>query len=150
MHGDTFKNDSDSETEVRWWAKGGTLMGESPDRVAFFRRIMEEAPVTEMAPELVSLSGLAVPDTIPDKNSNELIEQLNNNIYTLAKEGEYYLTYAADSAQSIELNLSGTKDYTLEVIDTWNMTVDSAKVVKPGKFLFETEIPFTALRLIAN
>jgi hypothetical protein len=60
------------------------------------------------------------------------------------------LTYAADSAQSIELNLSGTKDYTLEVIDTWNMTVDSAKVVKPGKFLFETEIPFTALRLIAN
>ncbi|WP_416865743.1 MAG: DUF5060 domain-containing protein [Imperialibacter sp.] len=150
MHGDTFKNDSDSETEVRWWAKGGTLMGDSPDRIAFFRRIMEEAPVTEMTPELVSLSGLAVPDTIPDKNSNELIEQLNNNIYTLAKEGEYYLTYAADSAQSIELNLVGTKDYTLEVIDTWNMTIDPPKVVKPGKFLFETEIPFTALRLISN
>lgn len=149
-HGDTFKNDSDDETEVRWWAKGGTLMGESPERIAFFKSIMEEAPVTEMTPELVSLSGLPVPDTIPDSNPGTLIEELNNNIYTLFKEGEYYLTYTADSAQTIELNLGGSKDYTLEVIDTWNMKIVSEEVVGSGKFQFETEMPFTALRLVSK
>ena len=70
---------------------------------------MEEAPVIEMTPELVSLSGLAVPDTIPDRNDGTLIEKLNNNIYTFFKEGEYYLAYTTDSAQTIELNLGGDK-----------------------------------------
>ncbi len=149
-HGDTFKNDADEETEVRWWAKGGTLMGESPERIAFFKRVMEEAPVKEMKPALVSLSGLAVPANIPDKNDGTLIEALNNNIYTLFKEGEYYLTYTADSAQTIELNLGGTKDYSLEVIDTWNMKIMNEGVAEPGKFQYETKRPFTALRLVAK
>jgi hypothetical protein len=34
-HGDTFKNSSDDSTEVRWWAKGGLLVGESPQRIHF-------------------------------------------------------------------------------------------------------------------
>ncbi len=96
MHSDTYRNDTDTETEVRWWAKGGRLMGESSKRITFFRSIMEQAPVKEMKPGLVSLSGLAVPDTIPDKNAGDLIEKLNRNIYTLSKEGEYYLTYTTD------------------------------------------------------
>ncbi len=79
-----------------------------------------------------------------------LIEELNNNIYTLFKEGEYYLTYTADSAQTIELNLPGTKGYNLEVIDTWNMKIVSEEVIGSGKFQYETKMPFTALRLIAK
>jgi hypothetical protein len=35
-HGDTFRNDADVATEVRWWAKGGTLMGQSPERIRYF------------------------------------------------------------------------------------------------------------------
>jgi hypothetical protein len=150
MHADTYKNDSDNETEVRWWAKGGTLMGESPERIAFFKRIMEEAPVKDMTPELVSLSELAVPDTIPDKNDGALIAQLNNNIYTLFKESEYYLTYTTDSARTIELNLPGTSGYNLEVIDTWNMEIVSEEVIGSGKFQYETKMPFTTLRFIAK
>ena len=150
MHSDTYKNNADNETEVRWWAKGGTLVGESPKRIAFFRKIMEEAPVKEMTPQIVFLSGLPVPENIPDKSDGELIEKLNNNIYTLYKERKYYLTYTADAAQTIELNLGGTKEYTLEVIDTWNMKTVNKKVVKPGKFQYKTEMPFTALRVIAN
>ena len=149
-HGDTFKNDADDETEVRWWAKGGNLMGDSPERIAFFRQIMEEAPITEMTPELVSLSGLTVPESIPDRGSRDLIEILNNNIYILSKDGHYYLTYTADSAQTIELNLMGTKDYSLEVIDTWNMKIKSQKIVNPGEFKYKTEVPFTVLRFISN
>ncbi|WP_346854568.1 DUF5060 domain-containing protein [uncultured Draconibacterium sp.] len=150
VHGETFKNNSDDKTEVRWWAKGGTLMGESPERIAFFKKIMEAAPVNEMIPKLVSLSGLPVPENIPDKNDGKLVEELNNNIYTLCKEGEYYLTYTTDSARTIDLNLGGTKDYSLEVIDTWNMKTVSQKVVSPGKFQYKTKIPNTILRLVAK
>jgi hypothetical protein len=150
MHSDTYRNDSDSTTEVRWWAKGGTLMGQSPERIAFFKSVMEEAPVKDMSPELISLSGLAVPDTIPDRDAGALIEELNRNIYTLSKEGEYYITYTTDSAQSIQLNLPGTKDYNLEVIDTWNMKIVSQEKVSPGKFQYETKMPFTALRIISK
>ena len=149
-HGDTYRNDADQETEVRWWAKGGKLVGESPARIAFFKKIMEEAPVSEMTPKLVSLSGLPIPDTIPDRNSSTLIEQLNHNIYILSKEDEYYLAYTADTAQTIELNLGGSKEFTLEVIDTWNMSVVAEKAVGNGKFHYETEMPFTALRITAR
>lgn len=150
MHSETYKNDSDSETEVRWWAKGGTLMGDSPERIAFFKGIMEEAPVKEMTPQLVSLSGLAVPDTIPDRDAGDLIEALNRNIYTLSKEGEYYLTNTSDSAQKIEMNLPGEKEYSLEVIDAWNMKIVAEEVIPSGKFEYKTKMPFTALRIRAR
>ena len=135
MHGDTYKNDSDDETEVRWWAKGGTLMGESPERIAFFKKIMEEAPVTEMIPELID---------------NGDAGNRNNNIYIFSKKDEYYLAYVADSVQTIELNLTGEKDYTLEIIDTWNMKIISEEIVGSGVFKFKTQKPFTALRLISK
>ncbi|MEQ8338555.1 MAG: DUF5060 domain-containing protein [Cyclobacteriaceae bacterium] len=149
-HGDTFSNDSDAETEVRWWAKGGTLMGESPQRISYFRSIIEEAPVTEMTPQLESLTGLQVPDTIPDRGSGDLIEELNRNIYSFSKSGEYYLAYVKDSAQTIKLELPGTRDYDLEVIDTWNMKAVSQEVVSSGAFQYVTKTPFTCLRLVSK
>ncbi len=39
-HGETYLVDD----HQLWWAKGGTLRGESPARIAFLRRIMEESP----------------------------------------------------------------------------------------------------------
>lgn len=149
-HGDTFRNDSDDETEVRWWAKGGTLMGKSPERISFFKKIMEEAPVKEMSPKTISLSGLAIPDNIPDKDAGTLINQLNNNIYTFSKEGHYYLAYSAESGQKVEIELTGTKEYSVEILDTWNMKVVSSQTVKPGKFTYKTETPYTAVRLVAQ
>lgn len=149
-HGDTFKNDSDAETEVRWWAKGGTLMGQSPDRIAFFKKIMEEAPVNEMSPARTPLSDNAVPDHIPDKNDGKLITALNNSIYTFSKAGAHYLAYTEDAGRTIKLDLAGDQPFSLQVIDTWNMKIIGEKTVEPGKFNFETKIPFTALRLIST
>ena len=134
MHGEVFKNDSDGESEVRWWAKGGRLMGESPERIAFFKKIIEEAPLTEMLPELAD-------------NGNA--EYLNNNIYTLSKKGDYYLSYVADSAQTIKIYLEGEADYSLQVIDTWNMVTVAEENVGSGNFSYKTKMPFTALRLIS-
>ena len=134
-HGDTFENDADEETEVRWWAKGGTLVGESPERIAFFKKVMEEAPVTEMVPTLTD-------------NGNA--ENITDNIYHFSKEGEYYLAYLADSAQTVEVDLAGKADYTLQVIDTWNMKTVDEETVSAGNFEYETKLPYTALRLISE
>jgi hypothetical protein len=132
-HGDTFKNDSDDGNEVRWWGKGGTLMGQSPERIQFFRNIMEQAPVHEMTPQLID-------------NGNP--DNINSNIYLFWKEGEYILAYTAKVGQSIELNLPENKEFNMEVIDTWNMKIVDQKIITSGKFKFETEIPYTAIRLV--
>ncbi|MFC4870968.1 DUF5060 domain-containing protein [Negadavirga shengliensis] len=134
-HGDTYRNDSDNETEVRWWAKGGTLPGESSDRIAYFKSIMEEMPVHEMAPSFY-----------PAGDEKEL----NQNVYVLSKAGEIYLAYIAEPGQTVDLDLTGTEPYSLDAIDTWNMAIMESTVVNPGKFTFTATRPYTALRLWAK
>jgi hypothetical protein len=51
-HGDTFDNHPADSVETRWWGKGGKLMGTSPPRIAYFRSVMEKAPVKDMVPVL--------------------------------------------------------------------------------------------------
>ena len=149
-HGETYQNSSDPDTEVRWWAKGGTLLGNSSDRIAFFRQIMEEAPVSEMKPQLMRLSDERVSENVPDKNFKDLVARLNHNIYTLSKAGEYYLVYSKDSGQKIELFLAGDQNYDLQVIDTWNMKIVSETTVKPGAFEYISQIPYMAMRLVSK
>ncbi len=131
-HGDTYQNSADDSTEVRWWAKGGYLVGESPERIRFFRSVMEEAPVTEMTPGIID---------------NGDPENLNDNVYLFSKKGEFYLAYVADSGQNMEINLGGDAPYNMDVIDTWNMEVVDQRSVEPGMLNFTTELPYTALRL---
>ena len=133
-HGETLKNDSDT-SEVRWWAKGGTLMGESPERILFFKSIMETAPVKEMIPEL-------------QESGNPQI--LNNNVYLFSKPEEFYLAYVANKNETINVKLQGEKNYDLEIIDTWNMIVLDKKSINPGSFQYTTSIPFTALKIYRN
>lgn len=132
-HGDTYKNDSDQETEVRWWAKGGTLMGKSPERIAFFKRIMEKLPVTEMDPKL-----------IPGEDPKELMK----NQYHFSKQGNTYLVYAPAANQEIVLDLSGGGTYTLQVLDTWGMEIKEEKSIDAGEFRFTTSDSYTAVRIV--
>ena len=131
MHGETFLNDSDN-AEVRWWAKGGTLMGESPERIAFFKSIMEQAPVNEMTPTLFDNGDPA---------------NLEKNIYVFSKPGEYYLAYMANAGETIQIELPGNQEYKLEIIDTWNNKIAEQTTAKPGNFEFKTTIPYCALRI---
>ncbi len=131
MHGETFRNDSDS-TEVRWWAKGGTLVGESSDRITFFKSIMEQAPVKEMTPTLFH---------------NGDPENLENNIYLFSKTGEYYLAYVANAGEKIQFELPGNQEYKLDIIDTWNKKITEQTTAKPGNFELQTAIPYCALRI---
>lgn len=129
-HGDTFQNDSDSETEVRWWAKGGTLAGQSADRISYFKGIIEKLPIHEMSPIIISIGKP---------------ESLETNIHILAKSGEVYLAYVADSGMEINLTLEGDGKYKMEILDTWNMNSVESKTVSSGPYNFTTDIPYTAL-----
>lgn len=130
-HGDTYNNAEDPSEEIRWWGKGGTLPGESPERIAFFKSAMQHAPVKEMKPELIGSN---------PKNRN-------TNVYVFSKPGSYYLAYTATENNIIELQLEGNEAYKMEVLDTWNMEIVKDSLVQPGVFKFRSEMPFTALRL---
>jgi len=128
-HGDTYQNNADDSTEVRWWAKGGELVGESPERIRYFKSVMEKAPVNEMSPELIV----------------DNPENLDDNIFIFSKPGEYYLVYTAETDQEIQINLTGNSNFKLEVLDIWNMHVVEEKTVGPGNFQYKTSFPYTAL-----
>ena len=135
MHGDTFSNNSDHETEVRWWAKGGLLVGRSPMRIAFFRFFMETLPIVEMTP---SFEGNGDP------------KNLRDNVYTFFKDGEVYVSYVRDEGSEISLNLTGDKPYQLTVIDTWNMKTSPRGEVPPGSFRHTTRNRYEAISLRSN
>jgi Domain of unknown function (DUF5605)/Domain of unknown function (DUF5060)/Protein of unknown function (DUF4038) len=100
-HGETYyRND-----EQIWWAKGGELVGDAPDRVAFLRRVIEEGP------------GGAL-DPIP----------LETDAPAAGVPGQYYLIYYGFGRPLFcDLPLPAG-EYQVDVIDTWNMTVDSRRV----------------------
>ncbi len=121
-HGETYVHPED----ILWWSKGGVLRGQSPERIAFLRRILEEAPVDYLEP-LTS----------------------NWNTVCAGKEGDYYLFYFGIHQPAYrEFTLPDNAAYKIEVIDTWAMTVaplagtvkGDVRVDLPGK-------PFIGLRV---
>ena len=108
-HGETYKHAED----ILWWSKGGVLHGESPKRIAFLKKIMDQAPLFEdMAPA-----------------------ELSADIYVLSKPGEYYLIYFINPGTAT-LELPGEKPYKVDHIDTWNMTITSLGSTRPGEYSF--------------
>jgi hypothetical protein len=111
---------------VAWTSKGGALLGESPKRIAFLRRIIEQAPAGLM--------------TVPDPYY----------LYTF-KPKEYYLYYFdLHQPADYEINLPEPESYTAELIDPWEMTITPLPGAYSGKF--KVKLPgkaFLALRLIS-
>ena len=97
-HGETYVDSGD----VLWWAKGGTLRGESPERLAFLRKIMEDGPKGGIDP----LS-------------------IGRDVRAVSGSGDsYFLAYcgAGQSAYK-DLALPEGGRYQIDVIDTWNMQI---------------------------
>jgi hypothetical protein len=120
-HGETYTEPRD----VLWWAKGGTLRGQSPARLAFFKKIVEAAPA-----------------------SAQPLTQRN----TWGVEGRYYLVYLWDRQHARQpVTLPENTPFTAEIIDTWAMTVAPLS----GTFSGRAEIPlpskpYQAIRLIRS
>lgn len=119
-HGETYSGPEGNA----WLSKGGTLVGESPARIAFLKEISEEAP-----PDL---------QVIP--------EPYYPFVY---KPSSYYL-YFLDLHQpaEYEFKLPETVSYRADVIDIWNMTITPVTGVWSGRFTLPLPgKPFQAVRL---
>lgn len=99
---------------VLWLGQGVALRGESPARLAFLRRVMEEGPVEGIEPV--------------DKWQKP---------YTGGKAGEYYLLYFGHETptswpfQLYKNAVTDGMEFKVEILDTWNMTVSAV----PGVFV---------------
>jgi hypothetical protein len=109
-HGEALKDSTGS-----WLSKGGTFRGESPARITFLRKILEEAPAGGIDP----------------------IDKWQQPAGLGGKPGHYYLLYFGREAPKswvFELYKSGLREgmqFQAEVIDTWEMTVTAV----PGTFV---------------
>jgi hypothetical protein len=107
-HGETYLSPDD----VLWWSKGGVLKGQSPARLAFLKKVLDDAPAEGIEP----------------------IDKWQNPEYG-GKPSEYYLVYFGKQTptswefkvpkppqgkgQPLEENMT----FKAEVLDTWNMVV---------------------------
>lgn len=120
-HGETYHDSSG----VAWTSKGGALLGESPKRIAFLRKLFEEAP----SPDLNPVSDPYYP--------------------CISKAKQYYL-YFFDCHQpaDYEIHLPEPDAYRAEVIDPWEMTIAPLEGSYKGKFSLKLPgKPYQAVRL---
>lgn len=117
-HGETYVNDE----EVLWWSKGGTLTGESVARIAFLRGIIESMPAAGLAP-------LAMPATSAadfDYARPPLVVGGAWNMVAGGRSGDdlFLFYFGMHQHRFREFNLPAGGSYTVDIIDTWNMTIE--------------------------
>ncbi|MFJ6653400.1 DUF5605 domain-containing protein [Microbacterium sp. NPDC091313] len=114
------------DTEVLWWAKGGVLHGSSPARIAFLEDVLAAVPggVLDPAP-----SDWDMP-------------------WAQSEDATVRIGYFGFNRPRFRNVLLGEGEWSIDVLDTWNGTVESvpgrhsgtARVALPGR-------PYLALRL---
>ena len=106
-HGETYKSDD----QVLWWSKGGVLKGQSPARLAFLKRVLDAAPAEGIEPI--------------DKWQNSPIGGQPGKYYLIyfGKETPTNWTFQIPKPPLGKLQSADGLKFTVEVLDTWNMTV---------------------------
>ena len=114
-HGETLLTDDLTVSAILWWSKGGTLQGESPERIKFLRQIIEAAPAYLEPVGTGSRSSW--------------------HINRLAHNEDYFLEYIPYEIQPVlhYLRLPEGKNYEVDVIDTWNMTIEKLPGLYSGR-----------------
>ena len=112
-HGETYIDD-----RAVWWSHGGELKGDSPERIAFMRKKLEEAPDGGLRPKNMEWDEICV---VPEDEN-------------LADETGYHLFYNGISRPGFRYyHIDDNNIYTVDIIDTWNMTVENVGSFK-GRF----------------
>ena len=107
-HGETFLHESGR----LWWSHGGVLRGESPARIAFLRKLVEEQ---------------GVPLTVYRHSFDEICAAADSPINLMQPVPDLLLYYYGFSRPSFrEFYFDDTTPLRAEVIDTWNMTIADA------------------------
>lgn len=122
-HGETYLNDA----EELWWSKGGELVGSSPDRIRFLEQVLAESPT-------------GVIDPLPSEW----------DVPWGGVAGQYLIGYFGFNRPRFRNVILPEGDFHVDVIDTWNMTIDRMPGLHSG--LVRVDLPgrqFMAVRLIA-
>jgi hypothetical protein len=107
-HGETYLSPDD----ILWWSKGGVLKGQSPARLAFLEKILEDSPAEGIDP-VDKWQSAEYAGRTPDYYLVYLGKQTPTNwVFSLPR----------TSPDKNALPSAGMT-YAAEVIDTWNMTV---------------------------
>lgn len=111
-----------------WWSKGGTLRGQSPDRIAFLRRVVADCPGGRIEPLTSSY------------------DDIRGGV-----DGQYVLIYfGASRPRFRDVTLPEGMSAHIDVIDTWDMTVDTLPGVHDGTVRVDLPAkPYIAIRLRA-
>lgn len=118
-HGETYV---DRGPQI-WWAHGGKLYGDSPERIGFCRQFMESLP-EDM-------------DLVPYERGfclgtfNWDITCMANNWSEGTDDVVLYFGFFRPAYRDLELPEG--KTYTIDVVDTWNMTVETLPGTYTGK-----------------
>jgi len=150
-HGETFYSDD----EVLWWAKGGSLKGESHKRIKFLKEIAEqiEGPLTFIREGVGALSVELLEqmkiDGVPEAFKGDFFAEhmiympkermqafLNRHREIFSHyEDKVYLRYYGKECSSIGIiRLPEDKTFTVEVIDTYEMTRTVVSNTASGEF----------------
>lgn len=135
-HGETFFR----EDEILWWGKGGLLVGQSVERIAFLRNLLEELPgVPEAALGNLggnpngndSDSGMAAFGAammrMPEASCTAFIAEL---IPMVCGNEHYQLTYLGRTCPAwLDVYCPAEGIFRAEVIDIWDMTRTPAGTV---------------------
>ena len=157
-HGETFYSDDD----ILWWARGGVLKGTSPERIAFCRKIVESLPghlegessyLHTLLPlmqmrdsqrqEALAVRGItqehphhrliaALFDSGPDAESFAYAETA---YYAHIGTDCYLHFYDTRPAARDTLRLPEDRKYTIQLIDTWNMTMETVAEGVSGTYV---------------
>ncbi len=133
-HGETLLDLTEDE-KVLWWSHGGTLKGESWKRFGFLYDILCETPGHGLAPYDLKWDCVC---GVPETDWNKKVKS-------------YYLIYYGFTCPVFkEFEFDDTTEFEIEVIDTWNMTIEKQGT---GKGKFRVMLPgheYMAIRLRAK
>ena len=119
-HGETYMNEND----ILWWSHGGVLHGESHKRFGFLHKIMCETPGIGFRP--YERCGWDEVCGTPEEST-----QIQSPVK------DYYLFYYSFMRPSFrEYYFDDESKFQVNVIDTWNMTIEDRGVFS-GKFRVE-------------
>ena len=125
-HGETYLPEAlGLEDEILWWSKGGVLHGTSPDRIAVLEKLLAEAPD-------------GVWDPLPG----------DWDVPWGGVDGRVRVGYFGFNRPRFRSLLLAEGQWAVDVIDTWNMTVDRLPGVHSGSL--RVDLPgrqFMAVRL---
>ncbi|MFC2124122.1 DUF5605 domain-containing protein [Bacteroidota bacterium] len=127
-HGETYMN----PTNYIWWAQGSKLYGKSVPRIAFLKKIIEDFPSNG----LLSFNGSPIKW---------------NRLNSVRLEKDYFLFYYGERQHAERyIELPEDREYKIEIIDTWEMTITKVDGVYRGETRVELPSkPYIALRVTA-